>query len=306
MKICEKCQTPLADDSAFCTSCGAKVSASASTPEPSSESATAVEANSASMANTNQAAPSSYQSAPAPVVSSSAPVINEPKKRSPYLIATIVVAIAIVVGVAFFFIGKSEGEKNNSTPSSGGGSSNFSPTPSSNSDDPSVSTSSYPTSNVANLGTYSFSIPDGYQYESGVSNGYETLTISDDPSNWVAIIAYEGDITFAQVSSQIDEVGKRNCQDYGNTRVGNTEFYWCDVITQGQYMTRWWSRAGSYVFETITAVNRNAYDHSLMDKVEPILSSAAKRSVTRSMTGAEDAEASPFTETVKPSTVFSK
>ena len=80
------------------------------------------------------------------------------------------------------------------------------------------------------------------------------------------------------------------CLDYGEVKVGSTDFVYCDDKTLGNQGTRWWSRAGSYTFETITVVKTGNNSHELMTKVEPIIASATRRNIARGITNNDDTE----------------
>ena len=240
-----------------------------------------------SVASTNFSAAEPATS-PSPAVTPSASAT--PKKSNPILLAVIMTVIAIAVGVGFFFLGKAEGKKEASSTNTSSGTT----TSSSSSTTPTATTTSADAG--VTVGSLSFSVPDSFQYEITVSDGYQVLMLTDDPDTWVAQIYYLDDVPFANVSANFEEVAGQ-FSGSGQANVNGTEFYYLDDNTAEYLVRHYFSKFGTGTIETAVAYRYGA-EASVIEKLEPIISSAKKSDTSRSISD-ETAEPSPLTTTVK-------
>lgn len=284
MKQCPNCHAMIAETAAFCTNCGHKIDALAS----------ATTSDSAPMPTQRPVVPptsgafSSATTAPAPAATATAPRFTTevaPKATKTGLNKNVLIGIgiaaALVVAVAFFFIGRATTGTSSNLPTPPSSSS------SSNSTANVANTTTYASTETASLGTYTLAIPEGYYYESVTQDGYQAVAMTDSTESWAALITYVSDVPFSSIEAKITDMAATvNSSSFGTTTVGNTDFYYIDIEpSTGQFATMWFTRAGSKTFMITTYNAEHSVDHSVIEKVEPIIASVVDRSMNRSSSG---------------------
>ena len=273
---CKKCGAQLTPEDVFCNNCGEKVEVSQE-PKPISE----------DVANTpsQEEGGTIENKAPEPTVIkeindnnvTQEPVYNtttnnnQPKKMDTTKIILIVVLIIAVIIIVFLLTRKT----NNTTP-----------TPSDDSSTPTATQIS--NTYKINVSSYEFSIPNDLLVST--SGGVQLVT---DNTTWAASIEVmtkaEAGVTYADVKAGVDKMAEllkekgHSVKTKGVEKHGSVEMVYFDVVANDSFTLVYYElpQSGLGVSQLFTATN--SIDHTYLDKLAGIVSTAKYVGTTNNM-----------------------
>ncbi|MBP5674854.1 zinc ribbon domain-containing protein [Candidatus Saccharibacteria bacterium] len=251
MKRCEKCSTMNEDSVSFCTNCGSPLNAPISAPE--------------------------FSAAP----------VAPAKKADIKLIALIGVAlVGVIVGVVGIIFALNANKDTKKDEGKGPDTSEVKPQEEPTNGGNTVVVSGNSDSTAVAIGPYKVTIPRDLEYDTSD----EVLVIGDKSETWVSYIAYNEGATFHCAYTDIASLGAYlTSEGYGNVKTGvskanGLDYAYADYLDPkaGSMMVVAYFKAGEYTFATVSTNGKTTIDHSMLNDVARVLSTA-KEGKTRDL-----------------------
>ena len=276
MKQCEKCGLEIEDSAAFCTNCGAAVSAPQG-EAPNQSPMAAPASTPAPGFGSNPSFASSPMTNVASMDSINSPFEEPKKKIDGKMIAMIAVsAVCLIVGVVGIIL---------AVVNNGGGNNDNKDQVAVNDSDDGGSTVDVVSSGAkVSYAGYEFAIPTEYEYEVTEKDGMDVLLITDS-DDYLGVIQYYNDATFASIKSNKDSVAESISAELGSpvtvetTTEDGVEFVNFNLgESQGVNMLYAVSEADLYYFETVIITNVGVDGSQYLSNIAKVVKSAQKKS----------------------------
>lgn len=128
------------------------------------------------------------------------------------------------------------------------------------------------------MGNRIVTIPALYNYKLEEDG---SISLTDEPGNWVANILYRSDIMYEDFEANLDATvdayknnpGVADVSDSGIVEVGEREYFYIDVVgTEGSLTGSYvYTGMGNNVLEIVIETSEAEFRHDLLDKLAPII-----------------------------------